>query len=264
MKIIDIHTHAFPDSIAERAIGKLSELADWQAVGDGTIRALVESMDSAGIRSSVICAIATKPAQARGILDWCEQIRSERIVPFASVHPEDDDAEKWLSRIHQAGLAGIKLHPMYQDFQADDPRMDRIYATAVELGLVVVIHSGFDIAFLDDRRAAPEKMANILDRHENLKLMCTHMGGWRAWDDVEKYLIGRKVFLETSFTMEMDPVRRVQMIRKHGLEKIMFGTDWPWSDQRQNINAINALDLTDDEKRAIFQTNAEKLLGIRG
>lgn len=263
MSAIDIHTHAFPDDVAKKAIPQLQAAAPWKAVGKGTVASLLKSMDAADVDLSVICSIATKPAQVQSIFDWCRKIRSDRIDPFPSVHPQSADAKAWLRRFADEGFVGIKLHPMYQDYDIDDPRMDEIYGTAAELGLVVESHCGHDAAFPQDERANPERIRRVIDRHKGLTFVATHMGGWTSWDQVEKHLLGCDVWMETSFTLKwMGPERLTDFIRRHGADKVLFGTDWPWASQIDEVRAIKALDLTDDQKRKILSTNAGRLLKI--
>jgi len=266
MSAIDIHTHAFPDELAPRAIAALESAADWQAVGDGTIDALLESMDAADIDVSAVCTIATRGEQTKGIFKWCKKLRRRhagRIEPLPSVHPDTPRPGRWIQRIAKAGFAGIKLHPMYQDFAADESRMDEIYAAAAESGLIVTLHSGRDIAFdPSDDRASPKRLRRVADRFGKLKLICTHLGGWRAWDQVETHLLGSGVYLETSFSVGMlGPGRACELIRRHGYQRVLFGSDWPWNNQADQARLIEQLELTSRQKRAILWSNAARLLG---
>ena len=263
MAAIDIHTHAFPNSLAKRALRTLAERGNVAPRGNGTVKGLLKSMDAADIDVSVLCAIATKPSQAEGILKWCQKIRSDRIEPLASVHPADPEAPRWMARIAHAGLVGIKLHPMYQEFAADEERLDPIWNEAVDQGLLVECHAGLDIAFPPtDGRAAPDRFARVLDRHPGLRLLCTHMGGWRSWEAVEKHLVGRDVYLETSFSLdELGPQRAADLIRRHGVDKVCFGSDWPWKDQGEALAIVKGIGLTDQETRAVLYSNAAAILG---
>ena len=261
MSAIDVHVHAFPDDLGPRAIAKLEAQCPWRSVARGTIGELIESMDAADIDVSVVCTIATRPDQTKGIFNWCRKIRSDRIEPLPSVHPQTPKASRWIERIAKAGFAGIKLHPMYQDFAVDDPQMDEIYTAAADCGLLVTAHCGHDIAFPIDERAAPQRIRRVIDRFGKLKLICTHMGGWRHWDAAEKYVIGADVYLETSFSMrELGRERTVELIRRHGADRVMFGTDWPWDSQADEIQRIRSLHLSDTDTRAILYANAAKLL----
>jgi predicted TIM-barrel fold metal-dependent hydrolase len=263
MPAIDIHTHAFPDSLAGRAIAQLQADCPWKAVGTGTVDGLLRSMDAAGVEMAAVCTIATKPDQAAGILAWCQQIAAERIVPLASVHPDTPDAAGWVRRVAEAGLAGMKLHPMYQAAAADDPRMLALFAAAGEAGLLVECHCGRDIGFPDaDDRAHPRRLRAVIDGLAGLKLLCTHLGGWRMWDEAEEHLLGAPVYLETSFSLaELGPQRAAAMIRRHGTSRVLFGTDWPWADQADQLALLRALPLEPAELAAITHGNARALLG---
>ena len=147
-RIIDFHTHAFPDALAARAMkALLAEAPGIKAYLDGTVADLLRSMDKAGIEKSVVCCIATKPEQFEPILRWCTAIRSERLIPFPSVHPADPACVDGVRRIRAEGFPGIKLHPFYQDFFADEDRMFDLYEETIRQGLLLVMHTGYDIAF---------------------------------------------------------------------------------------------------------------------
>ncbi len=263
MSIIDIHTHAFPDDISARAIEKLESAAKWRAVGDGTVASLIESMDAAGIDTSIVCAIATKPGQEYGILKWCKQIRSPRIEPFPSVHPDTPNAAACIENIAAAGFAGIKLHPMYQDFGVDEPRMDAVYAAARDSGLVVTFHAGQDIAFApDDDRAAPVRIRRIADKYESMKVLCTHLGGWRMWNRAVEQLAGSNVYVETSFSLGfIEPDEAADFIAAYGAERVCFGTDWPWASQSEDITRVKKLPISESDMDNILFHNATGLIG---
>ena len=266
MTIIDFHTHAFPDSLAERAIKGLEDEigGTWKAKLDGTISSLIASMDAAGIDQSVVCPIATKPDQFDGILRWCLSIRSDRIIPLASVHPAAANVARQVGRVVEAGLAGLKLHPMYQDFDADAPHLDPLYTSAAEAGLPVVLHCGFDIAYPNCEHAHPHRIAAIIRRHPDLTLVATHLGGWKVWDGVRRHLVGRDVWFETSFSLGwMNPDEVMGIISAHGVERVLFGTDSPWADQAEELRLLDRLPLADDQKAAILGGNAISLLAGR-
>jgi len=264
-KIIDVHTHAFPDNVAGRAVEALEALCPITTVAEATVASLLRSMDDAGVDASVICAIATKPAQHEGILAWCDAIRCERIIPFPSVHPAAPDASQWIERIVAEGFRGIKLHAMYQDFVIDDEAMDALYAPAEALGLVLQFHAGHDFGFPDaDDRASSARLARVAERFPRLKMICAHMGGWRMWDASEAHLIGQAdVHVEVSFSLdELGPERSVAMIRRHGTDRVLFGTDWPWARQDEAFERLASLPLEPDELDQIAWSNATKLLGL--
>ena len=263
MPVIDIHTHAFPEALAPKAMAALEAGAGIAACGNGSIAALVASMDAAGIDRSVVCNIATRPGQFESILAWSRQVRSDRIEPFLSVHPDEPDAPAVMARVAAEGFAGVKMHPMYQDFQLDEPRMEPIFAAARDAGLTIVLHTGFDIGFREDDRALPACVRRLADTWDGLKLVCAHFGGWKAWDQAVEHLVGADVVLDTSFTTQFLPGDRVaEIIERHGADRIVFGTDWPWGEQAASVEGIRSLGLTDESLTKILSRNAADLLGL--
>ncbi len=263
MSVIDFHTHAFPDGLADRAIASLTAQAGGHATAslDGRVGSLIGSMDAAGIDRSVICPIATRPEQFDGIVDWGLSIRSDRIIPLGSIHPDADVADH-ARRLAESGLVGLKLHPFYQGFVADDPRVDDLYDAIAAESLLVVMHCGQDFSFPDQDDAMPSRIAAVLDRHPDLRMVAAHLGGWKAWDEVRKHLLGRDLWMEMSFSLTWMPDEEVvELITAHGCEKVLFGTDSPWADQSRDIQHFGRLALTDAQKRAVLGGNARRLLG---
>jgi hypothetical protein len=235
----------------------------WRSLGDGTIAGLLRSMDAAGVDVSVVCSIATRPSQVEPILKWSESIASQRIIPFGSLHPDTPDAAGWLRRFKDVGLRGVKMHPMYQEFAFDEPRMDPLYAAVAEAGLLLEPHCGYDIAFPGDVRADADRLAKVIDRHPTLRLICTHLGGWQQWDAVHKHLVGQNVAMETSMSASLLGLEATAaLIRTHGHDKILFGTDWPWGHPIEQINLLRMLDLPAEQIHGILGGNAARVLGL--
>ncbi|MBN2442909.1 MAG: amidohydrolase family protein [Spirochaetales bacterium] len=261
--IIDFHTHAFPDNLAEHAINALEAECDVKTKHAGTVSSLLGSMDDAGIDISVICSIATKPSQFEPILSWSKQIDSQRIIPFPSLHPDDPDPYEKIKIIHNEGFKGIKLHPYYQKFAIDEERLFPIYEACSHYRLLLVCHTGFDIAFPRDRIADPEKIEFITSRFPNLMFIATHLGGWYDWDEVDRYLIGNPRYMEISFSLEELPAETARrMIVAHQRGYLLFGTDSPWTDQKKALELLKSLNLHPNLEKEILYLNAARLLGL--
>lgn len=83
------------------------------------------------------------------------------------------------------------------------------------------------------------------------------------WDEVEKYLVGQDVYFDTGVVLDRMPQEQfIRMVRSHGADRILFGTDSPWADQKNFVTILNSMPLTSDEREAIFSGNAMKLLGL--
>lgn len=262
---IDFHTHAFTESIAKRAIEKLEGLAQQKALTDGTVASLLQRFDEWGVDKGVVLTIATKPSQQTTINNWAASIKSDRLIPFGSVHFLADDWEAELERIKELGLKGVKLHPDYQGFEIDDERLTPIYKKCASLGLVVLFHAGYDCVSPDYIHAIPEASLRVHRRVPEMTMVLAHLGGNYLPDDVLKYLAGEEgeLYFDTSFVADVyDDSVVEKIILKHGTDRILFATDCPWCSGKAEIDMINRLSLTEDDREKIFHKNAERLLHL--
>lgn len=261
--IIDFHTHAFPDKIAEKALKTIESMGGIKPTFDGTIRGLLESMDNAGITVSVVLSIATKPSQFEPILEWAEAIYSERIIPFPSVHPDDEGAIQKVFEIKNRGFKGLKMHPYFQNFLIDEEKMFFLYEAIEKSGLILVMHSGYDFAYERIDKAGPQRILRVLEKFPALRFVATHLAGWQQWEDVEKLLVGKNIFIETSFSHGfLEDTKIENILLAHCPDLIFFGSDAPWADQKESIKAIQEIKIPQNIKEKILYQNAEKYLGL--
>lgn len=114
--IIDIHAHAFPDALAEKAVQQIGNHYSLKMNGKGTLSDLLESAERSKIDYIVFHATATKPAQVPSINNWIIENTGGRLIGFGTLRPDYEDSEAEFERILTAGIKGIKLHPDFQRF----------------------------------------------------------------------------------------------------------------------------------------------------
>ena len=261
--LIDFHTHAFPTKIAQRALKNLSFVSGGlQPYTDGTPEGLLSSMDKEGVDKSVVLNIATNAHQMRSVNDFAASINSERLIAFGSVHPDAPDALEELDRIKELGLKGVKFHPEYQGFFADDPKMYPLYKKISDLKLVTVFHAGFDFGFAPPYKCLPATALRALDKFSS-PVVLAHWGGLSCGEDVIRYLCGTPAYFDVSFGYGVMPRHTaLSILEKHGADKLLFGTDSPWHTPSMELTMQSTLGLSEKEKEKINFLNAEKLLKI--
>ena len=159
------------------------------------------------------------------------------------------------------GLKGIKLHPDYQEVYFNDIRYKRIVSYASELGLIISVHAGSDPKCPEDIHCTPQMSAEVLKETQAPKLVLAHLGGNKQWDEVEEYLVGEEVYFDTGVVLgRIQEEQFLRIVRTHGADKILFATDSPWSGQKEFLQIMNEMPLTDCERRKILGENAENLL----
>lgn len=244
--------------LLEAAAGTLS------AHYDGTVSGLVGCMDRCGVDMSVIQPVATKPSQVTGINDWAAAQSSSRIVPFGAMHPDFPDPTKEIARMHALGLKGFKMHPEHQSFAPDEPRMRAIYEAATQYRMIVLFHAGAD-AISPTVSGTPQSFAAVLDRFPYLIAILAHLGGFREWAGVAQHLAGRNVWLDTAYTPGNLPDDEfVALVRAHGTDRVLFGSDGPWADPASEIAHIRSLPFSAEELEGILGGNASRLLQLEG
>ena len=279
-RIIDFHTHTFSDKIAPRAVDQLRRSANTLNYLDGTDTSMSVSMKENGIERSVVLPVATRPGQAHAInvasAQKNQRMEQTGLLFFAAIHPADENIEVMLSEIKAAGFLGIKLHPLFQDEYIDGIRYMRLIEKASKLDLITVIHAGYDISFPHKDFASVAHMLNMIKQVQPRNVVLAHMGGWGDWDAVESDLCGADVYFDTSFCMTpirpFDPEAEhvcktalereqfVRIVRKHGGDKILFGSDSPWAKQGEAIDVVEQSGLEEAEISQILGLNAQRLL----
>lgn len=268
MLTIDIHVHCFNPKIAERAIRILEETAGITPYTRGLTVQTVQRFDEWGVDKGVILPIATKPAQQRLLNDWVAEVQrtNDRFLGFGAIHPDAGDAFEELDKIIELGLHGVKLHPDYQGFMVDEERLDPLYDEIERRGLPVIFHAGFDGMSPDLIHCTPQGARNVIQRHPHMKMVFAHMGGIFQWEEVLETLAGvdGEVYFDTAFTSrDLSGGLMEKIIKKHGADRILFGSDCPWDSSLEIKNKILRLKLSDDEKENILGGNALKLLGLK-
>ena len=280
--IIDFHTHTFPDEVAPGAIAKLAAACHARPFTDGTLDALAASMAAAGVDRSIILPVATSPRQVPHINEAAARLnearRAQGLFSFGCIHPDCPDWAPLLDEVQALGLRGIKIHPVYQRTDLDDPRYLRILERAGALGLVVVTHTGRDIGFPREEYCLPAKALRALRQVGPVKLVLSHMGGWRTWEDALELLSDTGVYVDTSASTGaivplddghyapeelplLGPEAFLGLVRAFGPHRVLFGTDSPWGGQREDLAWLRALPLRPEELEAILGGNALRLLG---
>jgi len=261
-RIIDIHTHAWPKKVASRARDELENVFNTKLIGEPTVSTLLKFMDKNRIDMSFICAVATRPEQVTSINNWLFNIKNDRLGVMCSLHPSFSGWRDEIMRIKDKG-DGIKFQPEFQGFYVDDDKMFYIYEEIEKNELPVIFHCGQELSGTMLVRSSPQRIRRVIDKFPHMKVIAAHFGGFRMWNEVRKYLLGKDIYLDTAFFFDYLPKDEIlSLILSHPADKILFGTDFPLIDQRKDIDALNNIDIPSDLKEKIFSSNASFLMGV--
>ncbi len=263
--VFDFHVHLYPDHLAGKAVGHLAQRFGNAPAFDGTVAGLQADLAASGIRGALNLPVATRPDQVDSINAWAAANNQGPVYSLATVHPDTPDIPGALAGAQSAGFKGVKLHPEYQDFTLDDPRVAPAWEFCSDAGLFVFLHAGGERVFTPPFHTDPAALAALLARYPRLNVVAAHLGGFQMWDASEAALIGKRLFLDLSHTLVWMPDEQIaRMVRNHGADNVLFGSDAPWQTPARVLEAFLKLPFTEAEQRQILWENAARLLRLEG
>jgi predicted TIM-barrel fold metal-dependent hydrolase len=168
----------------------------------------------------------------------------------------------------ERGARGVKLHPVVQRFEANDPRMHPVYQACIEMGLTVLSHSG--PARGGEEFAEVAAFAPMLAEFPDLKVLLAHLGGGKWQDTLAVAQAFPNVAFDLSEIIEWTGAPKAPtaeelatLIREIGPDRVVLGSDYPWYEPSHSAELVLSLPvLSDAEKNAILGENAARILGL--
>jgi predicted TIM-barrel fold metal-dependent hydrolase len=245
---IDIHAH----------LGSAAQPGE----DGGRSAALLAAMDGAGVDRACVFASVTRgsdyPVETELILSL-SALTGGRVIPFARVHPFwGEEAVSQLTSAARAGVKGLKLHP-YMDgaFMANDVALVHpLVRVAADHGLVVLVHSGWGF------NSAPGIVADLARAFPSVSVVMGHAG--RYGYHREAAAVGADL---SNLTFDVaglaTPSAVVELIGLVGPERVLFGTDHPYSPVGFELEKVARwTGLPWPQVALVVGGNAARLLGV--
>lgn len=201
----------------------------------------------------------------------------KQLIPFVGVQPIPG-VPGMIEEVvigKREGARGVKMHPGTHFFFPDDRQFWPFYGKCQELGLTILSDSGpYEGVPAGVEYSEPVHWTDVLRDFPRLTLVLAHLGSG-FWD--ERLDLARQfpnVYFDTSQGFStpsstalhgyrgLPAVDAVRIMRRIGVERIMYGSDAPIGDPVSQLEEILALDLTEPEKRMVLGENARRILKI--
>lgn len=258
MRVADIHTHIFPDKIAQKATAAIEDFYKEGESHIASLDVLKKHEQQAGIENFAASGSATYPEQVDHLNEFmaASAASTPGLIPFGSLFPTMDNWEAALEKMIALGIRGVKIHPDFQKINIDEPKAVDMYRAIAKAGLPVLFHMG-------DYRydySAPERLTNLIRQVPDLVAIAAHFGGWKAWDRAYAQVFPENVFYDTSSSlMFLGKERALDFLDKMGAERFLFGSDFPmWSPKTELERFLN-LGLDQALQERILFGNFERL-----
>lgn len=197
----------------------------------------------------------------------------EQFIGFGSVDPwRGKMAVKEVTRIKELGLRGVKLMPITQEFYMNETRFYPIYEKCVELGLVLLVHSGTTAAGagqpggggLKLKYAQPiPYMDDVAADFPDLSMILAHPAF--PWQEQQIAMMMHKpnVYMDLSgWSPKYFSPLLIQYANTLLQDRVLFGSDYPGFSIDRWLTDFAAVPFRDEVRPKILLENARRLLGL--
>lgn len=261
-RILDAHCHIYPDKIADKAVKGVEAFYDLPLELKGTVSDLLDVGNRYGITNFLVNSVSTTPHQVKSINEFiAAQVAAypDRLTGFGTLHPDSETPEEDLEHLLELGLKGVKLHPDFQKFSMESEksvRLCRMFAGKLPL----LLHTG-DYRY---EFSNPDNLLRFLDKVPDATVIGAHFGGWSVLDEAVEKLAGiPNLYVDCSSSFYyMDKEKAVKVIESFGVEKVLFGSDYPMWNPGREMEFLRSLGLSAEDERKILWDNGCRLLGL--
>ena len=271
---IDAHTHLLPERLLAAIQRSLGDTAGWE-FSTPTARDEIEAvLRDAGVEAYVALPYAHRPGLADELNAWLLEraADSDFLIPFATVHPEDEDPAAVVREAFEGGARGLKIHCPVQECRPADSRLEPALEVAVDYDRPITYHGGTAPMFEESPYVGADAFEEVLESYPELRVCCAHMGTY----EVDRFLAFAReydtVYLDTTVamaaaapeTMGFDPSSIDDETLVDRSESIMYGSDfpnipYPYREERAHLLER---DLPREAARDIFRRTALEYLGL--
>jgi predicted TIM-barrel fold metal-dependent hydrolase len=202
-------------------------------------------------------------ANAR-LAEQCRARHGVRLVPFGAVNPTLTGWEEDLRRCaEEHRMPGIRLHPNYQGYAADDPRLAELLARAADRGLIVqlalsmedsrMMHPLLRVPPID-----PAPLADLVRRTAGLRLVLLNALNTLRGEPLRELLGAGEVFVEIATLEGVGGVGA--LLGDIPADRVLFGSHSPLFTFEAAMLKLEESPLGPAPLRAIREGNAGRLL----
>ncbi|MEX2246398.1 MAG: amidohydrolase family protein [Dehalococcoidia bacterium] len=293
---IDVHTHVFPPAVIVRREKLLAtepafaEIYTDPSAKMATADDVLASMDEAGVDRSVIANFAwADPALIDETNEYIinAALRAKgRLLPFVSLHLERQaghggyaadepvdaktgDPRLIIRQLASAGARGIgELRPASSGYNlANSDEADLLVWAALAFDLALLLHVSEPVghAYPGKEGLPLEQLVGFTRNAPGVVIIAAHWGGGLPFYTLMPEV--RQALAHTSFDtaaghLLYDAKVYRAAIELVGVERILFGSDFPLTSQAKALERVREAGLTDEEAAAITGGNAVRLLGL--
>ncbi len=222
-----------------------------------TAEGMRDQMRAAGVKRTIVFPLNDPNARddysgPNDVIWNAYEESPDLFVPFFRLNPHRD-YEAEFGRCVGRGFMGLKLHPVSQHFELDDPRVVRLFEMAAEVELPVLIHAGFAM------QRVVEPLLPTIERRPELRLLLGHSAMVEVLDAVRAFEDHPNVLFETSVVKAKD---LFVLFCSLDPARICYGSDIPYGDipstLHATLSAAEVAGLSEEEISGVLSGNIRR------
>ncbi|MCL2099641.1 MAG: amidohydrolase [Oscillospiraceae bacterium] len=200
--------------------------------------------------------------------DMCAAAAADsRIIAFTSPDFKSTDTEAALAADLENGAAGVKIHPIIQEIEADSDKVMRAVELSSAYNVPVILHTGSAVYYTRRENkqkfngyASIKKIEKLISAFPSVRFIAGHAGLREIGDVIDLLSKYKNAYADTSF---QHPEAIAALIAAFGGSRVLFASDWPYGLRRPAVLAVmEACGADLGLRRAVFYDNAAELLGL--
>jgi hypothetical protein len=274
-RLIDSHVHFFPQEIFRAIWGWLDTHA-YSVKYKLPTDVLVSTLKEQGAERFICYNYAHKPGMSRFLNEWTAELSETypEVIPFAAIHPDDENPIVELERCFSRGFKGVKVHSHVNGISPDDKRMFPIYEAVVRSNKILAIHGSAGPALgvypvPVDEICGTQHIERMMSRFPEMKCIVPHFGTWdykgffALMDEYENLYTDNAMVLSGFLPDKPDMDFLLEHIVKHQ-DRVLYGSDFPNipCEIGTEIEIIQRASLPQGVKNKVLAGNAVRLFGL--
>ena len=279
MRAIDVHVHVprqpgLEEFGIEEGLREMFRMREDPPDPDGMAK-VYRDLDVLGVIFSVDSQTATGDVPDTN--DYVAEIAAShpnQFIGFASVDPHKGEwaVEEVERSVSELGLRGLKLHPIHQAFFPNDEAFRPLFDKCEELGVPVLIHSGYAAAGAGTPGGGGFKLKyarpipyidDLAADHPDLTIIMAHPAWPWVDEQVAVALHKPNVYIDLSgWAPRYIPRDLIREANTRLQNKMLFGSDYPYMPPSRWLQEFEELEMRDGSRQKILLDNAKRVLGL--
>jgi len=245
--IVDVHTHTWNQAAHFRE-GFLRDLGRIHPEGPPDIHVEWETYQAAvAVCDRTICfglrGRKTGVAVPNEYVAAFAAQRPDKLIGFMSLDPREYGwKDDFIRSCQDLGLRGVKLGPIYADFDPAESALDWLYSRCVKYNLPVLFHMGTSFVQAGPLACSrPILMDSIAIRFPELRMVIAHLA--HPWE-AETMAVIRKhahVYADISalFVRPWQFYQAMVLAQEYQVtHKLLFGSDYPFTTPEESLAGL--------------------------